>query len=138
MVCQLFENQRKGGIMEFKKNQTIYMQIADVICEHILTGHWKINEKIASVREYASIVEVNPNTIMRTYTHLQDQGIIYNKRGIGFFVSVDAPLMIQKIEKAHFLEEEIPEFFKKMNLLKIDFAELEKLYQSHTDKSDSI
>ncbi len=124
--------------MEFKKKQTIYMQIADVICEHILKGDWKVGDKIFSVREYASVVEVNPNTIMRTYTHLQEKGIIFNKRGIGFFIADDAPIRIQELEKNNFLEEEVPDFFKRMELLKVDFKELQRLftsYQSDNKKS---
>ena len=118
--------------MEFKKNQTIYLQIADLICENILTDKWPVEEKIASVREFAALLQVNPNTIMRTYTYLQDKGIIYNKRGIGFFVSQQAPSSIQNIEKQNFLSEELPEVFKKMDLLKIDFEEIEKYYQKYS------
>ena len=44
-------------------------------------------ERILSVREYAATVEVNANTVVRTYDYLQGQEIIYNKRGIGYFVS---------------------------------------------------
>lgn len=115
--------------MEFKKNQTIYLQIADLICENILTDKWPVEEKISSVREFAALLQVNPNTIMRTYTYLQDKGIIYNKRGIGFFVSQEAPVSIQNIEKQNFLSEELPELFKKMDMLKIDFEDLKKYYQ---------
>jgi len=117
--------------MEFKKNQTIYLQIADFICENILTEKWPVEEKIASVRELAAMIEVNPNTVMRTYTYLQDQGIIYNKRGIGFFVATDAPSSIQNIEKNNFLKTELPEIFKKMEMLKMDFSELESLYKKY-------
>jgi len=118
--------------MEFKKNQTIYLQIADLICENILTEKWAVEEKIASVREFAGIMEVNPNTIMRTYTYLQDKGIIYNKRGIGFFVATDAPSNIQNIEKENFLKTEVPELFKKLDMLKMDFSELESLYKKYS------
>jgi len=118
--------------MEFKKNQTIYLQIADFICENILTNQWPVEEKIASVRELAAMIEVNPNTVMRTYTLLQDQGIIYNKRGIGFFVSAEAPKHILQKEKDIFLREELPSIFKKMNLLNIGINEVEKKYKLFT------
>ncbi len=118
--------------MEFKKNQTIYLQIADFICENILTEKWPVEEKIASVRELAAMIEVNPNTIMRTYTYLQDKGIIYNKRGIGFFVATDAPSNIQNIEKENFVKTELPEIFKKLDMLKMDFSEVESLYRKYS------
>ena len=116
--------------MEFKKNQTIYLQIADFICENILTHKWTVEEKIPSVRELAAMIEVNPNTVMRTFTHLQEMGVIYNKRGIGNFVSTGAPNKIQEMQKQEFITQVLPEVFKKMDLLKLDFAELEKLYNT--------
>jgi len=85
--------------MEFNKNQAIYLQIAEVICENILSLNWKVSEKISSVREFAAMMEVNPNTVMRTYTYLQDKGIIYNKRGIGFFVISDLEKHFSELNK---------------------------------------
>ena len=58
--------------MEFRKNQTIYLQIADYICENIMAEQWIKGDKIQSVREMAATIQVNPNTVMRTYSHLQD------------------------------------------------------------------
>ncbi len=123
--------------MEFKKNQAIYLQIADLICEHILTRKWPVGEKIQSVREMAANMEVNPNTIMRSYTHLQTAGIIQNKRGIGYFVSEGAPEEILGLQKSAFLNEELPATFKKMKLLKVEFSELEKLYNQFLTNNEN-
>ena len=76
--------------MEFKDSQAIYLQIADHICEQVLLNKWQPEERIPSVRELAVMLEVNPNTVMRTCELLQQQEIIYNKRGIGYFISNDA------------------------------------------------
>lgn len=73
--------------MNFKESRAIYLQIADRICDDILLGQYEEEGRIPSVREYASIVEVNANTVMRSYEYLQSQEVIYNKRGIGFFGS---------------------------------------------------
>lgn len=116
--------------MEFKKNQTIYMQIADFICENILTEKWAASNKIPSVRELASQIEVNPNTVMRSYSFLQEQGVIYNKRGIGFFVSEDADKMIKAMQRQSFIDTEIPEFAKRMKLLDISLSYIEKAYNA--------
>jgi len=115
--------------MEFKKKQTIYMQIADFICEKIMTHKWPEGEKISSVRELAASIEVNPNTVMRTYSHLQDSGIIQNKRGIGFFVSAGASKQILNMQKEEFINKDLPLIFRKMDLLGVDFKELEQLYK---------
>ena len=72
--------------MKFKESKSIYLQIADRICDEILQGQYTEEERIPSVREYAATVEVNANTVVRTYDYLQGQEIIHNKRGIGYFV----------------------------------------------------
>ena len=76
--------------MKFKESKSIYLQIADRICDEILQGQYMEEERIPSVREYAATVEVNANTVVRTYDYLQGQEIIYNIRGIGYFVSAGA------------------------------------------------
>ena len=86
--------------MQFKENQTIYLQIAERISDEILLGHYAIGSRIPSVREYAALVEVNANTVMRSYEFLQTQGIIFNKRGIGFFVSPDAKIKIKSYRRS--------------------------------------
>lgn len=68
--------------MNFKESRAIYLQIADRICDDILLGQYEEEWRIPSVREYASIVEVNANTVMRSYEYLQSQEVIYNKRGM--------------------------------------------------------
>jgi len=103
--------------MEFKETQAIYLQIGDYICENILTGKWNPGERILSIRELGVHLEVNPNTVMRTFEFLQNQGIIYNKRGIGYYIAEDAPQKIKAYRKTIFMEHELPQFIKNMRLL---------------------
>ena len=119
--------------MEFRKSQTIYMQIADHICENIMNKKVNQGDRIESVREMASNIQVNPNTVMRTFSYLQDQGIIFNKRGIGYFVSGDAVNRIKGIKKEDFVNNYLPEVFKMMDLLGISFKELEEIYKSKSN-----
>ena len=76
--------------MEFNQNKPIYLQIADGISEKILSGELREGDRILSVRELGAELGVNPNTAMRSYEKLTADGIIYNQRGIGYFVSVGA------------------------------------------------
>lgn len=76
--------------MDFRDTKAIYLQIADRICDEVLVGKFAEDSRIPSVREYAAVVEVNANTVMRSFDQLQSQGIIYNKRGIGYFVAAGA------------------------------------------------
>jgi DNA-binding transcriptional regulator YhcF (GntR family) len=107
--------------VEFKDKQAIYLQIADYVCDQILTGKWPAGDKIISIRELAVKLEVNPNTVMRTYEYLQQQGVIFNKRGIGHFVDETAPDKIREIRRQRFFDQELPEFIKKIRMLGIDF-----------------
>ena len=114
--------------MEFRKRDAIYLQIADIMCENILTENWAVNERIPSVREMAVSLEVNPNTVMRAYAFLQDKEIIYNKRGIGYFVAKDAYKKTVELMKSNFIKNDLPHVFKTMGLLNMDFDELKTLY----------
>ena len=76
--------------MKFTKPKAIYMQIADYICESILANELKEGDRIQSVREMAAQVEVNPNTVARTFSYLQEKERIYNQRGVGYFAADDA------------------------------------------------
>ena len=57
--------------MNFKENKPIYLQIADRIMDEILCNVYREEERIPSVREYAATVEVNANTMVRSYDYLQ-------------------------------------------------------------------
>ncbi|MBT3301886.1 MAG: GntR family transcriptional regulator [Bacteroidetes bacterium] len=115
--------------MEFREKQAIYMQIADEFAVNILNNKWKADEKVPSIRQLAIDLEVNPNTVMRTYSYLQESNIIYNKRGIGYFVGEDAQKIILDMMKKRFKDNELPELFKKMTLLKIEVKELESYFE---------
>ena len=116
--------------MNFSENQSIYIQITEFVKEQILLNKWQKEEKIPSVCDLAAELQVNPNTVMRAYDFLQQQGVIYNRRGIGNHVSSDAGEKILAARKEKFLQSEIPVFFKNMHLLGIGFDELEPLYKS--------
>ena len=117
--------------MEFHDKQAIYLQIADLICENILSDKWKEGDRIPSVRETAGDIEVNPNTVMRSYAYLEEKNIIFNKRGIGFFVAEDGKTVTKKMKRDDFLQEYLPEFFKNIDLLNIEMQEIEKLYNQY-------
>ncbi len=115
--------------MEFRDKQAIYMQIADYFGNNILQDQWKADEKVPSVRQLAVELEVNPNTVMRTYTHLQESNVIYNKRGIGYFVSPNAKSILINMIKQQFIEVELPEFYKKMQLIGLTIKDLEEMFK---------
>ncbi len=115
--------------MEFRENEAIYLQIAAYVSDHILSGKWTAEQKIPSVRDLAVEMEVNPNTVMRSYELLQHQEVIYNKRGLGFFVSPGADKKVKADKKERFLAYELPEFFKTISQLGISLADIEERYK---------
>ncbi|MEL6592805.1 MAG: GntR family transcriptional regulator [Bacteroidota bacterium] len=119
--------------MEFRKQKGIYLQIADYICENVLTKQWQAGEKILSVREMAASIEVNPNTVARTYSYLQDQGIIYMQRGIGYFVADDAYQKTRDMRKDDFVNQFLPQVFHSMDVLGMKFQDLEQYYRQRSN-----
>lgn len=123
--------------MNFKDNKAIYLQIAERICDEILLDKCREEERIPSVREYASIVEVNFNTVMRSFEYLQMSEIIFNRRGIGYFVSEGAKAKILSLRKTHFLENEIKDFFKQMYMLDIPIEEIAAMYNQYVKQQEN-
>lgn len=124
--------------MEFRANEAIYLQIAAYVSENIVLGKWAVDEKIPSVRDLAISLQVNPNTVMRTYEFLQMQEVISNKRGIGFFVSPDADSKIKKFRKERFLKLDLPDFFKTISLLDISLDDVRQRYQVYRSQNQSF
>lgn len=110
--------------MDFNPHKPIYLQIADTLCNKIISGEWRPNDRVPSVRELGVSLGVNPNTIMRVYDHLQNLNIIFNRRGIGYFVTAHAQNEILKEQKEHFLKVEAPAFIERMKLLGVSVEEI--------------
>jgi GntR family transcriptional regulator len=122
--------------MEFRKKDAIYLQIADIMCENILTSAWTENERIPSVREMAVTLEVNPNTVMRAYAYLQEKEIIYNKRGIGYFVGENAYEATRMLMKSSFITNDLPHVFRTMALLNMNFDEFKTLHKEFSEEKE--
>lgn len=116
--------------MIFKENKPIYLQIADKLCDEILSKEYRDESRIPSVREHAANLEVNVNTIVRAYEHLLEHDIIYTRRGLGFFVKPGAAGRIRTARKAQFLSEELPEFLERLHQLNIPIEEIVDIYRS--------
>ena len=114
--------------IDFKSSKGIFQQIADNISHQILEGKILPGERIPSVRDLSVEFEVNRNTLLRTYSILEEAGIIVNKRGVGFFVSEDAVEIIRNIEKKEFFENDLPLFIRKVQLLGLKQSDLSELF----------
>jgi DNA-binding transcriptional regulator YhcF (GntR family) len=121
--------------MNFESSSPIYQQIGDYICNNILRRQFKEGEKIPSVREMAMSVEVNPNTVLRTYNSLQDRDIIHNKRGIGYFVAEDAYERVKQMKTEEFVQNDLPHIFKMIDLLGLTFEDLKSYYDQYKNNT---
>lgn len=99
--------------------------------EDIASGVYSPGERLESVREYAGRVGVNANTAMRAYSWLQEQDMIYNKRGIGYFVSEEAPRHIREAVRKDFFDKEAPYFMKRLASFGVTPEELQILYSQY-------
>jgi DNA-binding transcriptional regulator YhcF (GntR family) len=116
--------------MQFNNNgQAIYLQIVDYVCEKVLLQVWKPEDKIPSVRELAMQLEVNPNTVARTYEFLKQQEIIYDKRGIGYFITSEGVKNTKLYRKQEFTENEMPAVFRTMYILGIELEDLKPRFE---------
>lgn len=120
--------------MEFRDNRPIYLQISDLVMEKIITGTWREADRIPSVRELAVSLEVNPNTVMHAYGYLQDNEIIYNRRGIGYHVADAGKEKAKQLKRREFVKEELPGFFRAMEVLDIEIEDIEKFYREYREE----
>lgn len=111
--------------MQFKDHKPIFLQIAELICDEILQGKYPEGERLPSVREYAAEVEVNVNTVVRSFEWLSQKGIIFNKRGMGYFISQGAKETIRQSLRESFFQETLPELLGQMQKLGITVEEME-------------
>ena len=114
--------------MTFTNEKAIFLQMADRLCDEILAGTYRGDDRIPSVREYAVMLGVNTNTAVKTYELLAREGVIYNRRGMGYYVSPDARQQILERRRAEFREQTLPELFRQMSLLDIDIAEIDRAW----------
>lgn len=105
--------------------------MADRLCDEILSGKYKDDDRIPSVREYAVLLEVNTNTAVKAYDALARDGIIYNRRGLGYFVTAGARDQILSVRRREFLDQTLPEVFRNMRLLGIPIDELVKAWNEN-------
>ena len=117
--------------MQFNKHTAIYLQIADYMYDRILSGAWPDGQRIPSIRDMAVQLEVNPNTVTRTYVMLQEEGTLENQRGIGYFTSPDAREQVLKRKRTSFLISELPGFFTTIEQLGLTMDQIVDEYERY-------
>lgn len=115
--------------MDFNTDKAIYIQMADRLSDEILSGAYAEEERIPSVREYAVLLQVNVNTAVKAYDQLSRDGIIFNRRGLGYFVAHGAKERILADRRREFMEHQLPALFRNMKLLGVGIDDIVKAYE---------
>lgn len=113
----------------FDNERPIYVQLVEQIRLKIISGEYKMNEKLPSVRDFASNAKANSNTVQRALTRLEEEGLIYTESTSGKFVTNDEKIindiknniindkvrtLISDMESLEIKKEEIIKYFKNM------------------------
>lgn len=110
----------------FIDNTPIFIQLSERLADDIIEDKIQEDDRIPSVRELAGHYEVNANTAMKAIERLADNNIIYNKRGMGYFVSQGAKQKIVEIRKKDFFDNFLPFLKKNMTQLHLTFEDLKE------------
>jgi DNA-binding transcriptional regulator YhcF (GntR family) len=89
----------------FHDRSPIYLQIADGIKNDVLSGALKEDDQVMSTNQYAAFYRINPATAAKGFAQLVDEGVLYKRRGIGMFVSPDAPAKLRAERRQRFFTE---------------------------------
>ena len=106
---------------KFDNNIPIYLQIIDEIKIMIASGSLKLGEKLPSVRELAQNLGVNPNTIQRAFSVLEQEGLVFAERTAGRYITNDEVIIMNL--KENLATEELNKFLDYMK--KIGFTKEE-------------
>lgn len=116
---------------EFDNNIPIYIQLVDSLKREIISGNISPGERLSSVRDLALKLKVNPNTIQKALSELEEMKLIYTERTNGKYVTSDVKLINKHKEK--YANELINSFINNMESIGIKKEEIIK-YISEGDK----
>ena len=118
--------------MRFNNDKPIFVQIADHLTREVISGRLAPEARLASARELATSLEVNPNTAVRALQLLADAGIARSERGTGYFVDAAGPKKAREALRQQFFDAELPALFRTMDQLGISVADLQQKYTEKT------
>lgn len=127
-------------ILQTDGKTPIYMQIAHWLETQILTGAFKEHEKVYSQYQLAEMLNINPATAAKGLNVLAAEGILYDKRGLGKFVSDNAKKHIKDKRKDGLLHDLVEEFVEEALHLHLEMDELmdlvEKIYKEKRERDN--
>lgn len=120
--------------MEFRQTLSIYEQIARMLEDNVIAGGYAEGDRLPSVRALAADVQVNPNTVQRTFQTLQSDGVVAKERGVGYFVAHGAREQILRRRREIYTSEVLPEQFRQLSLLGFGVDEVAAAYADYLER----
>jgi DNA-binding transcriptional regulator YhcF (GntR family) len=114
----------------------IFLQIKEGIEADILSGALKPDEQIPSNSQLVSFYQINPVTVLKGVNLLADEDIIYKKRGVGMFVSPEAPALLLKKYRAAFERQHLQPLIQTAKPLGINRDQLREMIDAAWDSGE--
>lgn len=123
--------------MDFNEDRPIFLQLAEIFIQELVSGEIKKSDKLPSVREIAKTYKVNPNTVTRSIDELVGTGLFEVKRGMGTYVIDDEAIIKEK--RRSYIKKRIKTTLEEFENLGIDKSEFIDLIMENNngDNSDS-
>lgn len=118
--------------IDYRDKRPIYEQIVEQIERLASSGGLHPGEKLPSVRKLAMTLSINPNTIAKAYTLLEERGILYSRPGMGNFITEDLEQVRQ--ERRHQLYQRAKALWKETEEAGIDLLELIRSFQGEEEE----
>lgn len=110
----------------------IYLQLKERIVAMILDGILKPGDAVPSVRQVAADYQLNPITVSRAYQELAEENVVEKRRGLGMFVTENAPQQLLASERQQFLSHEWPAIVERIQRLGLTWETLREQIETST------
>ena len=115
--------------INFDSEKPIFLQIADLISDAILSGAFDEESQIPSITEFSVNYKINPATALKGINILVDSGIVYKKRGLGMFVATGAVEKLREKRKDEFFDTYIASLIAEAKRLKLTETEIKSMIE---------
>ena len=117
-------------------DKAVYTQIVDQISEAIARGQLQISDKLPAVRKLAAELVINPNTVARAYSLLEQSGVVVTKKGAGTFVS-DPKLRHRDAADLSLLAERMDTIIARAMTLGLSSDEISSVFSQRMQQFDT-
>jgi DNA-binding transcriptional regulator YhcF (GntR family) len=108
----------------FDDRSPIYRQIADQIETDVLGGVLRGDDQVPSTNKYAAHYRINPATVAKAFNQLVDDGVLYKRRGVGMFVSPDAPEALRARRRESFFADVVDPMVAQAKAIGIELPDI--------------